>query len=205
MRRTIFATLMWAISGLVILQKMQPEPMAKSLEDILTIGSNRLSTYTDTLRTRAGQRRRLEASIVEFALSRNKIKSWAEEFKESVMAVATETNIDPNWILSIISVENNRLDANVENWYGAVGLTQVVGRLHWGEYPECGNVSLTDVYTNLCYGMRIFLYKLAGCNDNVTCALWNYNGCTKDMRINGENCVTYPNRVQKFYSELTED
>jgi len=116
------------------------------------------------------------------------------EIAEAVAREADRSGIDENTIIGVILTENPWLKPDTTNWYGATGLMQVVGRLHGGDYPECGT-DLTSVDTNLCYGVRILERKLVASGGDLTRALLFYNGCWGETYREG--CETYPTIVSE--------
>lgn len=180
-----------------------PRKVPYSPSKVLSMMDSGILNYRFNLIEQSDRLAEIEKAVFEFSMDRTQDVEFSQTFMQSVMRVAVESRFDPFFILGIIRVENDMLDANIVNWYGAVGLAQVVERLHAGTYPECGP-DLTDVYTNLCYGMNILQANLEACRDNMRCALWNYNGCTVEMRENEENCLHYPTRVQTYYQQMSE-
>lgn len=114
------------------------------------------------------------------------------EIAEAIIHESEASGLDPNLIVGIIRVENPWLDPGIENWYGAIGLMQVVGWIHQGRYPECGE-DLTDIRTNICYGTRVYQEKLEAAGGNHELALRLYNGCWGDTYVAG--CESYPIKV----------
>ena len=102
-------------------------------------------------------------------------------------------NVPVDLIVGVIRVENPMLDPDVVNWYGAVGLMQVVGWLHLGDFPECGD-DLTDVRTNICYGVSLLELKLSLAKGDTLKALLFYNGCWGETYVQG--CERYPQLVE---------
>lgn len=116
----------------------------------------------------------------------------ATQIALAIMYESQRSGLEPNLILGIIRTENPWLKPDTVNWYGAVGLMQVVGWLHAGDYPECG-ADLGNVYTNICYGVRIFEDKLRHAQGNVPLALLYYSGCSGETYREG--CEVYSNYV----------
>ena len=111
------------------------------------------------------------------------------EIAEAIAREADRSGLDDDLIVGVIMVENPWLDPGIENWYGAIGLMQVVGRLHLGDHPECGT-DLTDIATNVCYGVSILERKLVAAEGDLTLALLFYNGCWGSTYKAG--CESYP-------------
>lgn len=145
------------------------------------------------------ENRETERRIREI-LERKTSKKLASNIANAVITVHNEIGVDAWTILAFIRVENSYLNPNIVNHYGAVGLMQVVERIHWGEYPECGTNSLKNVYTNICYGSKIYLDKLRIADGNERLAKWLYNGCSAWRRKRGESCIHYPNSVDEHES-----
>lgn len=114
------------------------------------------------------------------------------------------TGMSAGTYLALLRVENPQLDYWVENWYGAVGLTQVVPKYWLGVYPECGDDLYGDIYTQVCYGMRVYLTYYAQYGSPET-AWWAYNGCTPARRARGDRCRNFPTWINDFTTEYTED
>lgn len=115
------------------------------------------------------------------------------DIAKAIRREAGRSGLDPSLILGIIRTENPWLKPDTINSYGAVGLMQVVGWLHGGEYPQCGD-DLTDIDTNLCYGVRIFEDKLVHARGDTAKALLFYNGCAGETYIPG--CEDYDDLVR---------
>jgi soluble lytic murein transglycosylase-like protein len=130
--------------------------------------------------------------------------SLAYEIALAIYKDSRLTGLDGAFYLGLIRVENPQLDHLVENWYGAVGLTQVVPRYWLGIYPECGEDLYTDVYTQVCYGARIFQYYFDVWGDT-TLALYAYNGCTLNLRSQAARCSNFPRWVQEYTSEYADE
>jgi soluble lytic murein transglycosylase-like protein len=107
---------------------------------------------------------------------------------------STLTGIPVPLILGIIRTENPWLKPDTVNSYGAVGLMQVVPRFHLGSYPKCGT-DLTDIDTNVCYGVRILIAKIGAAKGDTTKALLFYNGCWGETYVEG--CERYSTHVRE--------
>ena len=114
------------------------------------------------------------------------------------------TGLPHGFYIGLIRVENPWVDPTIVNWYGAVGLTQVVPRYHEGNYPECGTELRTDSYTQICYGTRYFMELLDRYEGDYDLALWAYNGCTPQRRNAKQRCLGYPTWVMQFASDFEE-
>lgn len=114
------------------------------------------------------------------------------------------TNIPGSFYLALIRVENPWMNPWIENWYGAVGLTQVVPRYWEGIFPECGEDIRRDIYTQICYGARIYHHYLERTGDPEL-ALYAYNGCTRMHRLRNARCINYPRWVMEFDRMIQED
>lgn len=115
------------------------------------------------------------------------------DIAKAIRREAERSGLDEKLILGIIRTENPWLKPDTVNSYGAIGLMQVVGWLHDGDYPECG-IDLTDVDTNVCYGVRLFERKLVAAKGDTSRALLYYNGCWGETYTPG--CEDYPTKVQ---------
>lgn len=108
-----------------------------------------------------------------------------------------KTLLPGSFYLGLIRVENPFINPFIINWYGAVGLTQVVPRYWEGVFPECGPDLYTNIYTQICYGARVYLHYLDIWEDE-TLALYAYNGCTEHLREQQARCTDYPLWVQGY-------
>ena len=111
------------------------------------------------------------------------------EIAEAVAREADRSGLSDELIVGVMLVENEPLDVDTVNWYGAVGLMQVVEHLHMGEYPQCGT-DLTDIDTNVCYGVHVLQEKLRLTDGDLTEALLLYSGCSGPRRT--RSCEHYP-------------
>lgn len=119
------------------------------------------------------------------------------EIGRAVYDDANITGLPPEFYLALMRVENPWLDPWIENWYGAVGITQVVPRYWEGVYPECGE-DLNEIRTQVCYGARIYLHYLDSWGGDPNLALYAYNGCTLWHRQTQQRCLNYPNWIQDY-------
>lgn len=120
----------------------------------------------------------------------------------AILVDSRKTNIPPETYIALLRIENPMLDPTITNWYGAVGLTQVVPRYWSGAFPECGD-SLSVVYTQVCYGARIYMHYRARTQTDEQ-AWWLYNGCTQRRRRAGESCRRYPTWIAEFSANYAE-
>lgn len=132
--------------------------------------------------------------------------SLLHEIAIAIHRDAKITGLPHSFYVGLILVENPWLDPTIKNWYGAVGLTQVVTRFHKGAYPECGdNASLYfDVHTQICYGARLYLDLLRRHGGDSIEALWAYNGCSPQRRLANEPCVKYPEWISSYSDQFLE-
>lgn len=107
------------------------------------------------------------------------------------------TGLPGSFYLGLIRVENPQLDPYITNWYGAVGLTQVVPKFWLGVFPECGDDLHGNIYTQICYGARVYMHYLDTWEDE-TLALYAYNGCTQYLRDRRARCTNFPTWVQNY-------
>lgn len=117
------------------------------------------------------------------------------------------TGLRAGFYFGLMRVENPQLEPYVENWYGAVGLTQVVPEFWEGKFSECGENLRTNIYTQVCYGARVYLTYMDIWGDEVM-ALYAYNGCTEAHRQRQARCMNFPTWVQNYaqtYEELLYD
>lgn len=114
------------------------------------------------------------------------------------------TGLPGSFYLGLIRVENPWMDPWIENSYGAVGLTQVVPRYWEGVYPECGEDLRKSIYTQICYGARVYMYYLGVWQDEAL-ALYAYNGCTLAHREASARCTNYPKWVLEYSKGFAED
>ena len=117
------------------------------------------------------------------------------------------TGLPASFYMGLVRVENPYLDPYIVNWYGAVGLTQVVERFWLGEFPECGDDLRTSIDTQICYGARVYLHYLSVYGDT-TAALYAYNGCSIRLQLVGASCVKYPalvlDHARKFQETMDD-
>ena len=117
----------------------------------------------------------------------------------AILLESDRSGIPVDMIAGIMRVENAPLDADTVNWYGATGLMQVWD-FHDGAYAAvCGDGGLTDVRTNICYGVEILSEKLQVVGGDTLTALLLYNGCWGVSFDVG--CSDYPDKVFAFITE----
>lgn len=114
------------------------------------------------------------------------------------------TGLPGTFYLGLIRVENPQLEPYICNWYGACGLTQVVPKYWVGAFPECGDDLLRNIYTQICYGARVYLYYHSIWQDE-TLALYAYNGCTQELQDRNARCKGFPEWVQTFAADYEEE
>jgi hypothetical protein len=98
------------------------------------------------------------------------------------------SDIPPQLLLAVISVENPWLELGARSPVGAVGLMQVMP-FHAGAWG-CDGHDLTDLETNICHGTKILAHAIRRSDGDLGRALLAYNGC-----VNGTNtpdCHRYP-------------
>jgi len=115
----------------------------------------------------------------------------SEEIAAAILLESDRSGLPVDLIVGIIRTENPWLKADTVNWYGATGLMQVWD-FHLGAYPQCGD-DLTDIRTNICYGVTILEEKLEVAQGDTTLALLFYNGCWGLTYVLG--CEDYPQIV----------
>lgn len=97
--------------------------------------------------------------------------------------------LDPNMVLSIISVES-MFQQYSKSHAGAVGLTQVMARVHRARISE-NKVDIWSIDGNIQIGTDILKDYVGLANGNVKKALQMYNGSSKDTKYR------YSNKVMK--------
>jgi len=182
-------------------------------------GGNTLPEHHVTPESAYEARRQAEAAAKQETLLSymQVLKSIAEsppiydEVSDSIAyAIAASIHIDSKltglpatFYMGLLRVENPQLEPYICNWYGACGLTQVVPRYWAGIFEECGHDLEGDIYTQICYGARIYLHYHQVWDDEIL-ALYAYNGCTKALRARKARCVHYPRWVQDYAQEYEE-
>jgi soluble lytic murein transglycosylase-like protein len=130
----------------------------------------------------------VEATQVHAALGSQARATRKVRVTELIVKQAYATRMDPVLVAAIVSVENPRLDSAARG--GAnVGIMQVhpawLRRSDWQR--ECGS-DLTNVETNICFGVRVLRAHLAE-RESVDDGLLAYNGCRS------EKCRGYATKV----------
>lgn len=108
-----------------------------------------------------------------------------------VVITARGVGISPRLIARMINIENPWLVADTISHAGAVGLMQVM-QFHFEDgVHDCGEGTLSDPTTNLCYGVDIFKNNLsAEIRKALERALNNYSGC-----VSTPGCELYASKV----------
>lgn len=106
---------------------------------------------------------------------------------DAIQKNAREAGVEPLLVVGIIGVENNVLKTTARSGAGARGIMQVMP--HWRSTfrNECGS-SLTNIETNICFGVRILKLYINEA-PSLRSALLRYNGCTTGA------CTRYPSQV----------
>jgi soluble lytic murein transglycosylase-like protein len=167
----------------------------------------RIAAYQEEIRERNRSRRESVTRYVRIMESFGIGEPDPRRLRDIGNAIYTDskiTGLTPEFYLALIRVENPWLDPEIQNGYGAVGLTQVVPRYWQDVFPECGT-NLTEIYTQVCYGGRIFMHYLNTWDGNEVLALYAYNGCTASRREAMQRCVDYPHRIKNYEATHTQD
>jgi soluble lytic murein transglycosylase-like protein len=120
----------------------------------------------------------------------------AREVVETAFREGRRNGVDPVLILAVIAVES-RFNPIAESEQGAVGLMQVVPRLHAAKLAEIGAASALPPPANIALGARI-LRESIDRGGGETAGLQLYNGSADD------GTKAYANRVQSERRRLQE-
>lgn len=104
--------------------------------------------------------------------------------------LAQQQLIDPRLMLAVSRVENRGAVPDAISSAGAIGLMQVMPLWRGTFASQCGDLGLFDPRTNVCYGVRIFLYHWLRCDKQLECSLADYNGAVTPSKR-----VLYNNQV----------
>lgn len=100
-------------------------------------------------------------------------------------------DVDPRLLLSVLLVEDPRLDLDAVSSQGAIGLMQIMPT-HAGAWG-CPSDDLRDIDANICHGARILAHYLGAAKGDLEVALLRYNGCVHGT--NTPDCHLYPTKV----------
>jgi hypothetical protein len=120
----------------------------------------------------------------------------ADRIATALVTEGTKKNLDPAMLIGVLLTEDAQLDPQAKSNVGAQGLMQVMP-FHKGKWG-CGEGSLTEIESNICYGTAI-LAKYIEKAPNVRTALQRYNGCVRGT--NTPQCGTYSGKVLKYAEE----
>ena len=103
--------------------------------------------------------------------------------------------VDPLLVTAVVSLENSSLQPQAVSTAGAIGIMQIMPLWLDSPFATCGR-DLTDVQTNVCFGVRILRFYVER-NIGLADALHGYNGCRK-----APGCEQYAVRVLEKYVSL---
>ena len=110
------------------------------------------------------------------------------EVSALVVKHALTVDVEPTLVAAIISVENPRLLPHARN-KSNVGIMQVhTGWLRRKDWQRACGTDLTDIDTNICFGVRVLTAHLIERRGLVN-GLLAYNGCKS------QHCRSYVTRV----------
>jgi soluble lytic murein transglycosylase-like protein len=127
----------------------------------------------------------------------SKLKKWIadpflrKKYLTIIQYEATRANLDPQIVLSIITIEG-KFDKYAVGSSGERGMMQVMP--FWVNLIGNSQMNLFDVQTNIRFGCTILAYNLKLENNNLTKALARYNGA---LAI--PNYAGYPDKVMDAY------
>jgi soluble lytic murein transglycosylase-like protein len=128
------------------------------------------------------------ATQVDAALGRQSTPARRLAVTNLIIRHAQAVHMDPVLVAAIVSVENPRLTPGAQN-KSNVGIMQVhkgwLRRTDWQR--ACGD-DLTDIDTNVCFGVRVLQAHLEE-HDSTEDGLLAYNGCKSTK------CRSYATRV----------
>ncbi len=117
----------------------------------------------------------------------------AESIVRASVQEGEERGLPASLLLGIMAAESG-FRANARNGYGAVGLMQVVARVHADKLPAgAGKQMLTDPRVNISIGAKVLADCLRATGGNVPRALARYSG----------NARQYATKVQRFRQAFT--
>ena len=130
----------------------------------------------------------LSATQVDAALGKQASAARRAAMTQLILKHAQSVQMDPVLVAAIVSMENPRLAPAARN-KSNVGIMQVhttwLRRKDWKR--ECG-VDLTDIDTNVCFGVRVLQVHLEDHKTTVD-GLLAYNGCKS------AKCRSYATKV----------
>ena len=131
------------------------------------------------------------APLVQVLTARGAEPAWATRLVMAFVREGRAVRIDPRLLLSIMLVEDPKLDSAAVSPVGALGLMQVMP-FHLGEW-DCPEGDLRVPEVNICHGAKILEYNLKRSSGNLDVALLRYNGCVRGTFT--ADCHLYPMRV----------
>jgi soluble lytic murein transglycosylase-like protein len=121
----------------------------------------------------------------------------AEQVSRHIVHQSRRWEMDPAFVVAIVTVENHTLVSDTASTAGAVGVMQVMPFWRRSFARICGD-DLTDDGVNICYGIHVLKTFLQERGSEER-ALLAYNGC-KTL----ERCGHYPRKVLRRRDAVRE-
>ena len=168
--------------------------ISENADAVGTPRSARRDAEADSLALAFAQHRQLVAAFDGFGVA-------ADRTGPVVAAVEREARrfgIDPLLVAAVIAMENPDLNPSSVSSAGAVGIMQVMPQ--WGRSfrERCGGGDLTDVGTNVCFGVNVLQSHIDDAQGSVPRGLLAYVGCVKDVA-----CRRYPEAVIRRWRDAS--
>ena len=131
------------------------------------------------------------AAFAEFGVSEARTAPVAA----AVERQAARFGVDPLLVVAVISIENPDLNPTSVSSAGARGIMQVMPQWVRSFRERCGQ-DLTNVDTNICYGVNVLQLHIDDARGSVQRGLLAYVGCVKDVA-----CRSYPEAVMRRWRD----
>jgi soluble lytic murein transglycosylase-like protein len=166
-----------------VFETWTPTPQAPVLRASLRAGGNELTPASEKLADFVARHYRVA-------------KESAREMVAAAFREGRRNDVDPMLILAVIAVES-RFNPIAESAQGAVGLMQIVPRLHKDKADASGAASFLPAHVNIAIGARILKESIQR-GGGEAAGLQLYNGASDDATR------AYANRVQTERRRLEE-
>jgi len=179
---------LWRLLVVGVLSSALALAVSEEADAVVRPRTARSDAEADSLSAAFTRHRQLVAAFATFGVD----EARTAPVVTAVDRYARRFGIDPLLVAAVIAMENPDLNPQSVSPAGATGIMQVMPQWIRSFRSRCGGDDLTNVDTNVCFGVNVLQLHIDDAMGSVQQGLLGYVGCVNDTA-----CRRYPDRVMR--------